>query len=87
MVNQDMIKMQELYNQIQALDLLVKNNKEYIMTLADATKKSEIQKELEEIMQLKFALEKDLKNVIFAMNRETLVNLGATTNLSTSNIL
>ena len=87
MVNQDMIKMQELYNQIQALDLLVKNNKEYIMTLADATKKSEIQKELEEIMQLKFALEKDLKNVIFAMNRETLVNLGTTTNLSTSNIL
>ena len=87
MVNQDMIKMQELYNQIQALDLLVKNNKEYIMTLADPTKKSEIQKELEEIMQLKFALEKDLKNVIFAMNRETLVNLGTTTNLSTSNIL
>ena len=87
MVNQDMIKMQELYNQIQALDLLVKNNKEYIMTIADATKKSEIQKELEEIMQLKFALEKDLKNVIFAMNRETLVNLGTTTNLSTSNIL
>ena len=87
MVNQDMIKMQELYNQIQALDLLVKNNKEYIMTLADSTKKSEIQKELEEIMQLKFALEKDLKNVIFAMNRETLVNLGTTTNLSTSNIL
>ncbi len=87
MVNQDMIKMQELYNQIQALDLLVKNNKEYIMTLVDATKKSEIQKELEEIMQLKFALEKDLKSVIFAMNRETLVNLGTTTNLSTSNIL